>query len=405
MAAAAGAGDAKADRPKEKKPTSDVKTWNVKCKISPSLLPNNLSSSGGGYLCYTSRNERDSRNEVHVVKESADDIVNERPCAQPLITVLPDRDTIAQAKYARMTAVGGDVLVVVTHTGVVNVYDDSGQKLLQFHKLTRSSTDAKTVKELHLQGIANDQTGRIFVGAGNGEFIVFSITKQKFALTKKYAAHKEPVTDLSYFETGTPVAPGGVLVTGDQSGAVAVWDDVKEVITKVAEFPGAGQPVTSIRTGHGFAVVAYASGHIRLIDLKTKKMAVEIAAHVRCISAVDIHPTKPLFAATSEDTYTSIWTLPVATNKKIKNVMCASLGHSLFTGLQFCGKYGGSTATSALPASAIAAALSATGAAGPLPITSGAPSAPQVTLSTSNLLCVVGLDTKYCHFMPLPADK
>jgi len=365
--------DKKAKDDTKKISASDVKTWNMKCKISPSLLSNNLTSSGN-YLCYVSRNESHSRNEVHVVKESADDILHEKP-GTPLIAILPDKDTIAQARYFRLQGLG-DVLVVITHTGAVAIHDETGQKQLHSYKLQKATTHAK---ELHLQGIASDGT-RVFIGAGNGEILVFS-TKQKLILAKKYPGHRDAITDLSYSETGTSTNPTGVLVTGDASGAVAIWDDVKESLTKAVDLPTAGAPVTSIRTGYGYAVVAFASGQIRLIDLKTKKLAIEITAHTRSISAVDIHPTKPIFATTSEDTYTTIWTLPTATNKKIKNVLCASLGHSLFTGLQFSGKYGGTSATST-------PLLTAT--------------TPAVTIATNNLICVVGLDTKFLNFLPIP---
>jgi hypothetical protein len=94
-----------------------LKTWNQKGKISPSLLPNNLSSNGT-YLCFASRNEGHSRNEVHIVRESADDIVAEKPIV-PAITILPDRDTISQARYVSMAA--GEMLVVITHSGLINV--------------------------------------------------------------------------------------------------------------------------------------------------------------------------------------------------------------------------------------------------------------------------------------------
>jgi len=339
-------------------------------------LANNLSSRGT-FLCYVSRNEREQRNEVHIVKESADDIYNEKHATIQTI-MLPDRagqpsDTISQARFIRMAGMG-DLLVVITHTGLVNLYDDTGQKLLAFHKLARTSPPGPVAKELLLSGISNDNA-RLFIGAATGEVLVFNVSKQKFVLTKKHPGHKDAISDLAYVETA-PNSQTGILISGDQSGSLALWDDSKEVLTRTVELPGPNTPITSIRCGHGYAVISFASGLIRLLDLKLRKYVVELTAHARSIIAVDVHPTRPIFAATSEDTYTSIWTFPV--NKKIKNIFCGSLGHSLFTGLQFCGKSGGTTAT---------------------------PSAPGSTaLSTTNVFCVMGLDSKFLQFLPLPSE-
>jgi len=98
-------------------------------------------------------------------------------------------------------------------------------------------------------------------------------------------------------------------------------------------------------------------------------LQVEIAAHARSISAIDIHPTLPMVcllppirlvirlrqvAACSEDTFLSVWSLPTSSNSQVcslpslgfsqplsvqvKNLSLVSTNTSLLTGVRFCGK-------------------------------------------------------------------
>jgi hypothetical protein len=52
--------------------------------------------------------------------------------------------------------------------------------------------------------------------------------------------------------------------------------------------------VTSLAIAYGYLVAGYATGHLRLFNLETKTLSVEITAHSRAINAIDIHPTLPL---------------------------------------------------------------------------------------------------------------
>lgn len=54
------------------------------------------------------------------------------------------------------------------------------------------------------------------------------------------------------------------------------------------------EPGTSIQIGHGLVVAAFSTGHLRIYSLSKQSLIVEIAAHARSISAIDIHPKEPL---------------------------------------------------------------------------------------------------------------
>jgi WD40 repeat protein len=66
--------------------------------------------------------------------------------------------------------------------------------------------------------------------------------------------------------------------------------------------------VTSLAIGYGFLAAGYASGHIRLFNLESKTLAVEITAHSRAINAIDLHPTLPLVKPFSyEQSFQLLW--------------------------------------------------------------------------------------------------
>jgi WD40 repeat protein len=59
-------------------------------------------------------------------------------------------------------------------------------------------------------------------------------------------------------------------------------------------------PCTSIAVRGDIAVAGYSSGHIRLFNVRTGKMVVEIDAHSRCINAIELHPSEPSVSAPVE---------------------------------------------------------------------------------------------------------
>jgi len=315
---------------------SDVKSYTLKCKASASLIPNNLSCNGNNLLYV-------SRNEVHIVKENHDEIVGEKP-PHLSTAAYAEKDIISQSCYCKFSF--GDCIVIITVTGLIHIYDDSGQKLYHFHKLQKSQV-ALGVREAHLRGIAHDAS-HLFIGTGSGEILMFSISLKKFSLTKKIQGHKEMISALecTFIATNDEKEKEKekekevTLVTADEAGTVIFWsvDQKEEGLTKIKEHTGEGYPCLSMCKGHGYIICSYSNGVIRLFDINSKKIKVEISAHTRSINAIDIHPTKPMVVAVSEDSHISLWTLPTSTNKKVTNLLCASPTHALLSGVQFCGK-------------------------------------------------------------------
>lgn len=99
-----------------------------------------------------------------------------------------------------------------------------------------------------------------------------------------------------------------VIASGDQDGNVVVWAVNRDHLHKDATFPSYGFACTSIHIWHKLIVVAYGSGHIRLFSIHpTAAMLVEVAAHARWITALDLAPDSGRLLSVGEDSLVRVW--------------------------------------------------------------------------------------------------
>lgn len=134
----------------------------------------------------------------------------------------------------------------------------------------------------------------------------------------------------------------------DDSGAVAVYGDDTSRGT-VALFPYCNSPCTGLAFMPGGAAVlasAFATGHVRLFSLDSHSMLCEIAAHSRAITSLCVHPTLPLVATVSEDSWLRVWHFPVTSisrpqkqqqpvEVRVALLHSAFRKHTLWVGAQF----------------------------------------------------------------------
>lgn len=356
----------------------------TKCKLSASLLPNNLifnSSSSSSKHCYAYIH----RNEVCMIDSKAVALGSEK--ADSIRVAYTDKDAINGIAFAKLSGGNsgtgvGEVLIVINQAGAIFIYDaESGQKLIHSYKYSKpmggsssaaggaAGSPTVSLKEQSLRGIATDGKESLFVGNGAGDILVFTLSKAKFNLLKVLNAngadvapeHAYGISALCYS------IPHATLVSGDEFGSVAFWTGGAEGLSqaKMTKLEGGGgssaaqqsqhvgvkgnhlgAPVNCLVTGVGSSAsaptahvvaAAFTTGHIRLYDVSKRQITHEIAAHTRAINALDMHPTKPILLAASEDTFVSCWTVPTAANPQIKSLMAESPALGLLTGCKFGG--------------------------------------------------------------------
>lgn len=221
------------------------------------------------------------------------------------------------------------------------IFDDNGQKLLHSYRHPGRGGASVPLKELHLRGIAFDGKETLYVGQGNGHLMVLSLTKAKLTYVKSIPdVHVETSATSGGISALVWVAKEAMLVSGDDYGNLVFWSGAGPELAaaKVTRLDGKGSPVNLLAAGQGHVVAAFASGHLRVYDPSKKVCTVEIGAHTRSINGLDLHRTRPLVMAASEDTFVSVWNLPTPANGgQVQHLMSESPVLGLLTGGCFGG--------------------------------------------------------------------
>lgn len=316
----------------------------IKCRGSISQVANNLAICPS-HLAYVSRNE------VHVIPHTSSTFSTDKLVSN--VSAFSEKDPVAVG-FVRLgvQGLGGSsasspeyFLVATSLSGVVQLLTADGSKLLGEFRLS-TAVVAISSHDSQLRGIDSDGKDLIFIGGGSGEIFVFSLHTKHIILKKRINCCTESISDLRK-------TPSGLLAV-DDLGGIYFLDGVDHNMKLTASyFPsrnGVGYPATSLALREDLAIVSYASGHIRIFHWKKKELLVEIAAHSRPISALALHPSKPLLAAVSEDAFVSVWSIPTAAQLAslsltkhyvpVQNLAMRSPQPVLLAGVQFAGKDG-----------------------------------------------------------------
>src|ERR1700753_3185124 len=105
-----------------------VKVSQVKCKMSASLQPNNLIYNGK-YYAYVHRNE------VQLVDHKPN-LFEVEKAEKVLKAAYAEKDPVSSIEFVSLTF--GRALIVATTMGMIAVCDETGEKLIHSHKLTKS---------------------------------------------------------------------------------------------------------------------------------------------------------------------------------------------------------------------------------------------------------------------------
>lgn len=304
---------------------SEAKFTQTKAKASASLLANNLVYNGTFYAYV-------SRNEIHLVDHKAN-LFEVEKAERVIKCAYADKDAVSAIHQCNLGA-NGSLLVIVSSSGGIAVFDELGEKCVSSHKLQKSQV-AMSAKDANLRGIADDGQSNLFFASGSGEIIQFGLVGGKLSMLKKApTSFARALWCVAYDKTT------GTLAAGDEAGNLSVFNVAagSDEITKAWEVKGAGSPVTSVKIGHGHIVTSDVNGKIRMYSIEKKALAVEVCAHARIINAITIHPTQPMVAAVSEDTHLSVWTLPTVAQPAIRSLLMSSPAPALLTGVTFSGK-------------------------------------------------------------------
>lgn len=147
----------------------------------------------------------------------------------------------------------------------------------------------------------------LFVGTSQGDVLVFREDNGSLTLRLKLRASKTPIS------TVCASVSSGILAAGSTSGQISVWrlDDLVNVGKVIRK----GSSCMSLQIRKKLVMAAFSSGQIRVYSCASGvRLVAEIAAHVRCITALALHPQKDWLASVSEDTAINVWSFSGTTS-------------------------------------------------------------------------------------------
>jgi len=282
-------------------------------KSTPSLICNNLTTDGEK-LAYASLSD------AFIVD----------PNGSPGITKLPSRENqkcpIFQVKWITIES---QQFLVTTSTKGLQIWNADGSKSIFDFQLD-SQIEVTPDRQHFLQGVAClPARPSICVGSSSGSIFVFDFHMKSFQYSQSLKFHTQAINSLTVNKVLEAFA------ACDDQGTISVWN--AQSLSKKCAFEGTGHPSTSLLITGDILMSSYTTGHIRLFSLSTETLCAEIAAHSRCINAMALHPTKPMFASVSEDTYINVWSVPDFDSKdaKVELVYSNSIADHLLTGVVF----------------------------------------------------------------------
>ncbi|XP_012307600.1 WD repeat-containing protein 54 isoform X3 [Aotus nancymaae] len=259
------------------------------------------------------------------------------PSAQ-LLSAAPEGVPLAQRQLHAKEGAG------VSSPLITQMYESDGSTMVYWHAL--DSGDATPVQAVFARGIA--ASGHfICVGTWSGRVLVFDIPAKgpNIVLSEELAGHQTPITDIA-----TEPAQGqdcvADMVTADDSGLLCVWRS-EPVFTLLTCIPGFGVPCPSVQLWQGIIAAGYGNGQVHLYEATTGNLHVQINAHARAISALDLAPDVGKLLSAAEDTFVHIWKLsrsPESSYIEVEHCHGECVSDTQVCGARFCDSSGSSFA-------------------------------------------------------------
>ncbi|CAF4046095.1 unnamed protein product [Rotaria sp. Silwood2] len=244
-------------------------------------------------------------------------------------TPVPENDArfIAYAVQAAYVNLPVRNLLVLACTKSIQIYEPDGTTNLHIHMLDKTPPN-RTESSVYSRGIAGVGQNLLCVGNHQGEILIFSIPPKGSNIFLK-----ETVPGHQYGITGL-VSNNELLVSSDTNGTILIWDN-RTMLQKHVIEPMDDSGITSLSIWKNCIAAGYANGMIRLFDAGSAQIAGSIAAHARCINAIDCNE-EGLVASVSDDCYLRIWKLSGdAENLQISHECNYHIENSQLVGVKF----------------------------------------------------------------------
>ncbi|KAL1495672.1 hypothetical protein AB1Y20_016537 [Prymnesium parvum] len=234
----------------------------------------------------------------------------------------PHAAAILQARWVGVGA--AEYLVLAAH-GALQLHSSDGRRLA--HTLLC----AEGGWWCGVCGVSRGGRRVLCAGTSDGAVCVLEGEEEGWA-EAYYEAAEGAVVELS----AEARSDGALVAVADARGGVGVFRLSDEAWERLGDFPSdEGATCTSVRLRDSRLFAAYSSGHIRLFEVGADSchLSCLIAAHTRWINALELHPTKPMFASAGEDCCVTVWSW--SAEGKVTALWSTHVTDALLCGLAF----------------------------------------------------------------------
>ncbi|XP_051866369.1 WD repeat-containing protein 54 isoform X2 [Pristis pectinata] len=224
------------------------------------------------------------------------------------------------------------ILLVLASQKGIQMYESDGSIMVYWHAMDTPEAQTEAV---FARGIAATGSHYVCVGSSTGSILVFNIPPEgtNITVSEVLEEHKDPITDIAS-DCSEDKGCIADLVTADDSGLLCIWksgEDFK-LIHKISSY---GVTCSSVRMWSGIIAAGYGSGQIQVYDTASAAVHVEINAHARWISTLDVAPESGKLLSGAEDSFVNIWRL--FRNPESKAIEVEHLHTECVIDVQVCG--------------------------------------------------------------------
>lgn len=199
-------------------------------------------------------------------------------------------------------------VLVMAHSKGFQIFDEPGSVLLFWHSTLERGVLSEG-KDAYCRGIGS-VGDNILIGTCHGKIIVVETTEMNtFSIAETVNAHRHPLVTITTRVTSESEKVN--VASADDEGSISLWK-MNDKLSFLAQITGptSKYPCTSLCfLKDGLLGASYYTGHIRLFDLETQRIKVEIAAHGAPVTSMDsiIMKDHSLMISGSEDTFVRVW--------------------------------------------------------------------------------------------------
>ncbi|KAL3905417.1 MAG: hypothetical protein SGPRY_010916 [Prymnesium sp.] len=261
----------------------------------------------------------------------------------------------------------GHSLLAVGGVGSLQIYSADDRRLLFSLEAPEGGQEPPAFPSIGGEG------SLILAGTSAGSLcVVKALSGEQFTEAAFYQAASDPIVDLSSKGEREGEGAAVLIATADGGGGLSLFrlgeetwercavdegrgregekvrgelERMREWRRKLSDFvPEEGEMCTVVRMQGSKLYSAFSSGckiargfrRIRIFEVEGHNLLLStlVAAHARWINALEVHPSKPIFASAAEDSFVSVWAFEPTGKLSLRGSSHAP--DSLMCGLAFC---------------------------------------------------------------------